>query len=104
MTLSKIEWTDYTWNPWWGCGKIAPECDNCYAASFASRGLQENHASAAAGGDWTGAITRGSANVWRTPFRWPPSRVFTCSMSDFFHENVPLDWLAEALDNRIGRA
>ena len=38
-TLSTHEWTDRTWNPWWGCDKIAPECDHCYAATFASRGL-----------------------------------------------------------------
>ena len=24
-TLTKIEWTNRTWNPWWGCAKIAPE-------------------------------------------------------------------------------
>jgi protein gp37 len=33
----------YTWNLWWGCDKIAPECDHCYAASGALRNLHENH-------------------------------------------------------------
>lgn len=28
---SKIEWTDYTWNPWLGCEKVSAGCKNCYA-------------------------------------------------------------------------
>jgi protein gp37 len=49
--MSKIEWTDRTWSPWWFCEKIAPECGlaskdtpqggGCYAATFAARGLHE---------------------------------------------------------------
>lgn len=26
---SKIEWTDHTWNPWYGCMKISPGCRDC---------------------------------------------------------------------------
>src|SRR5215472_5743243 len=49
--MTKIEWTGkggQTWNPWWGCGEIGPECGQyaptgktgcCYAAIFAGRGL-----------------------------------------------------------------
>jgi protein gp37 len=96
---TKIEWTDHTWNPWWGCDKIAPECDHCYAAVFASRALHGVHAGAAAKGEWTGRITRGSPRVWKAPTTWRHgARVFTCSMSDFWHERVPLDWLDAALD------
>ena len=25
-----IQWTDHTWNPWQGCAKVSPGCDNCY--------------------------------------------------------------------------
>ena len=96
---TKIEWTDHTWNPWWGCEKIAPECDNCYAAVFASRALHSAHAGVAAKGEWTGEITRGADSVWRAAHNWQSgARVFTCSMSDFWHERVPLEWLDEALD------
>jgi hypothetical protein len=28
---TKIEWADHTWNPWIGCQKVGPPCDNCYA-------------------------------------------------------------------------
>jgi protein gp37 len=96
--MSKIEWTDRTWNPWWGCDKVAPECDHCYAAVFASRGLHTAHGGVAFKGEWTGSITRGSSTAWEAPHTWPSGiRVFTCSMSDFWHERVPLDWLDEAL-------
>ena len=74
--MSKIEWTDKTWNPWWGCDKIAPECGlpapgnprpeggGCYAAIFASRGLHSLHWGVAARGEWTGLITRaGTCNM-----------------------------------------
>ena len=84
--------------PMVGCDKIAPECDHCYAAVLASRGLNAVHAGVAARGEWTGTITRGSPAVWRSPLKWPHgARVFTCSMSDFWHERVPLECLDEAL-------
>jgi protein gp37 len=31
MGKSKIEWTDYTFNPWIGCAKVSEGCANCYA-------------------------------------------------------------------------
>ncbi len=34
---SKIEWTDHTFNPWWGCTKVSPGCDHCYAEALAKR-------------------------------------------------------------------
>jgi protein gp37 len=37
MQNSKIEWTDNTFNPWWGCTNVSPACDNCYAERFAGR-------------------------------------------------------------------
>jgi protein gp37 len=37
MNGTKIEWSDNTFNPWWGCVKVSPACDNCYAERFAGR-------------------------------------------------------------------
>ena len=34
---SKIEWTDATVNFWWGCTKVGPGCDHCYAEAFDKR-------------------------------------------------------------------
>ena len=31
---TKIEWADHTFNPWMGCTKVSPACDNCYAADM----------------------------------------------------------------------
>jgi protein gp37 len=97
--LTKIEWTDQTWNPWWGCDHVGPECDHCYAEKFAGRELHAVHAGVAPGGKWSGLITRSGPKTWQAPFTWKkPCRVFTCSMSDFWHPDVPLPMLDEALD------
>jgi protein gp37 len=106
--MTKIEWTDETWNPWWGCDKIGPQCGllapgnpmpeggGCYAAIFASRGLHSVHAGVAAKGEWTGLS---GPRVWQAPFKYRPGTLcFTRSMSDFWHEAVPPAWRAEALD------
>src|SRR5437588_629771 len=112
MAQTKIELTNggFVWNPWHGCGEIAPECgrhfsgegDVCYAAKDDSRNLHPEHIGTAISGKWTGLITRGSDAVWAGPDKWnrrkPGSFVFTCSMSDFFHEDVPLPMFAEALN------
>ena len=108
---TRIEWTDETWNPWVGCTGIAPECGlvapgnprpkggGCYAAKQASRRLHEGHIGTAIKGQWTGVLKRNTPGVWKKPFGLPPgTKCFTCSMSDFWHEDVPLDDLTEAID------
>jgi protein gp37 len=63
---SKIEWTDHTFNPWEGCQKVGPGCDNCYAETRNAR---------FAGGvavNWgPGAPRRltGASN-WNKPIKW----------------------------------
>ena len=37
MKDSKIEWTDHTFSPWWGCAKVSPGCAHCYAETFDRR-------------------------------------------------------------------
>ena len=82
---SKIEWTDHTFNPWWGCTKISPACDNCYAESFSKRlGLNI----------WSHRNERKllSESNWRNPLIWNnrakksgiKERVFCASMADVF--------------------
>jgi protein gp37 len=108
---TKIEWTGQggaTWNPYWGCRECAPECGVhgpggehgiCYAAADASRNRHPIHAGVAVNGKWTGVITRSSDAVWQEPFSCKPGTfAFTCSMGDFAHEAVPLEWQAEAFD------
>ena len=82
---SSIEWTDHTFNPWWGCTKISPACEHCYAETWARR----------MGFDiWTRARPRRflSDAYWQQPLRWNDqaarngrrARVFCASMADVF--------------------
>ncbi len=83
--FSSIEWTDHTFNPWWGCTKVSPACDHCYAETWARR----------MGFDiWTRGKPRRflSDAYWQQPRRWNDNaarngrraRVFCASMADVF--------------------
>ena len=37
MAGTKIEWTDFSWNPIIGCSKVSAGCENCYAERMAAR-------------------------------------------------------------------
>lgn len=39
MPETKIEWCEYTFNPWEGCAKVSPGCANCYADALAVQAL-----------------------------------------------------------------
>ena len=89
---SKISWTDHTFNPWIGCQKVSPACDNCYAEIYGKRfGVQCGaHAER----------KRTSATNWKLPFRWNRKakkegkryRVFCGSLCDVFDNAVSLSW------------
>jgi protein gp37 len=34
---TNIPYVHHTFNPWWGCVKVSPGCDNCYAERWARR-------------------------------------------------------------------
>ena len=106
---SDIEWTDHTFNPWWGCTKVSPACDNCYAEAFAKRfGLDI----------WSHRMDRrflSEAN-WNLPLKWNKraaeagkrERVFCASMADAFewkrglsHERTKLWELIESTPSLI---
>jgi protein gp37 len=89
---SAIEWTHHTFNPWWGCAKVSPACNNCYAEAWSKRlGLDL----------WGSRGARrffGDAH-WREPFRWnraaeragTRARVFCASMADLFEDREDLE-------------
>jgi protein gp37 len=86
---SKIEWTDATWNPIRGCTKISPGCAHCYAETFAERfrGVPGHPYE-------QGFDLRLVPEKLAEPFRWSkPRKVFVNSMSDLFHEDVPLEYV-----------
>lgn len=99
---SHIEWTNHTFNPWWGCAKVSPACRNCYAEAWAKRvGVNV----------WGGQAGRRffSENHWREPLKWNEeagrsgtrSRVFCASMADVFERRSDLKPEREKLWNLI---
>jgi protein gp37 len=87
--LSSIEWTDATWNSVTGCTKISPGCKNCYADRMARR-LQAMGQPRYRNGF---AVTL-QPDVLEEPLGWrKPRLIFVNSMSDLFHESVPLSYI-----------
>lgn len=88
-THSKIEWTESTWNPITGCSKISQGCKNCYAERMALR-LQ----SMGLPNYINGFKLSLHEDVLDLPLRLKkPQTIFVNSMSDIFHEDVPLDFI-----------
>ena len=88
-TLSKIEWTDATWNPVTGCTKITRGCDNCYAERFAERFRGTPGHPYEPGFDLTLRPER-----LTQPLSWKrPRMIFVNSMSDLFHKDIPTDFI-----------
>ena len=87
--MSKIEWTEKTWNPIHGCTKVSEACENCYAEVMAKR-LQGNHIKSYENGF---AVTR-NIDAMKEPYKWQkPTMVFVVSMGDLFHNAVPDEWI-----------
>jgi protein gp37 len=86
---STIEWTEATWNPVTGCSKISDGCKNCYAERMAKRlqGMgQPNYRD--------GFKVRVHPKTLQIPIHWKkPRMVFVNSMSDLFHEKVPVEYI-----------
>lgn len=98
MSETKIEWADYTFNPWVGCSKVSPACKNCYAEGWAKRsGLVK-------WGDQAERRRTSEAN-WRQPLKWNKQakkagerrRVFCASLADVFedHSTIMPGWRAD---------
>ena len=89
--ISKIEWTESTWNPVTGCTKISTGCKNCYAERMALRLKAASSPNYANG--FRVAIHR---HVLKIPLRWKhPRTIFVNSMSDIFHRDVPFDFILD---------
>jgi protein gp37 len=106
--VTKIEWTDETWNPVVGCTVVSPGCINCYAMKMAHRlaqmGIQvaskyEGLTKIVNGkAVWTGKARLDMASLDR-PLGWrKPRMIFVNSMSDLFHEMLSDDDILLVLD------
>jgi protein gp37 len=105
MAESSIEWTDATWNPVAGCSIISPGCTNCYAMRMAARldamGAPKYRSLTRKSGSrrvWNGAVFLDWPSL-RKPLEWSnPRMVFVNSMSDLFHEKVPVSFIEAVWD------
>lgn len=94
---SHIEWTDSTWNPVTGCDKVSPGCKHCYAERMANR--------LKAMGQYryrnNFQLTL-QEDLIEAPIAWKKPRViFVNSMSDLFHENVPVKYIERVFATMI---
>ncbi|MBC8436006.1 MAG: phage Gp37/Gp68 family protein [Bacteroidetes bacterium] len=91
MAETKIEWTELTWNPATGCTKISSGCRHCYAEKMAGRlqamGIDKYR---------DGFELRWHESELFRPYHWKqPRMVFVNSMSDLFHEGMPLEFIQQ---------
>jgi protein gp37 len=94
VAKSSIEWTDVTWNPVTGCTKISPGCKHCYAERMANRLKAMGQRNYANGFDLTL-----QPHMLELPLKWrQPCRVFVNSMSDLFHQDVPVSYIKRVFD------
>ena len=93
-TRSSIEWTESTWNPLTGCTKVSPGCKHCYAERMAKRLQamgQPNYVN--------GFRLTMHENVLDKPLDWKtPQMIFVNSMSDLFHNEVPIEFIRKTFD------
>ena len=96
---SSIEWTDHTFNPWIGCTRISPGCDNCYAEAWSKR---FGHVK------WGKHPRKRTTDAyWRGPLLWQKKaqlfaaqrgrrqRVFCASLADVFDNKADRQWRAD---------
>lgn len=103
MAESAIEWTDATWNPTTGCDRVSPGCDNCYALTMAGRLKAMGQPKYQVDGDprtsGPGFGLTSHPETLAMPLAWgKPRMIFVNSMSDLFHEQVPLGFIQEVLE------
>lgn len=101
---TEISWTDHTFNPWWGCQRVSPGCEHCYAETMAKRWGMDI---------WGPAKTTErrlfGTKHWLEPLKWDEDaeiagvrrRVFCASMADVFEDNSALSRERERLWDTI---
>lgn len=85
--MSKIEWTEKTWNPVTGCSKVSAGCRHCYAERISLDNGWSKY-------PWKAQYAPQNVvcreDRLAQPAKWKQGAVvFVNSMSDLFHEQVP---------------
>jgi len=97
---TKIEWTDHTFNPWFGCAHVSPACKNCYAE--VQMGQRFGRVKWGAGEP----RVRTSPANWKKPLSWNRKAlasgkrpfVFCASLADVFDNEVDPSWRSDLFD------
>lgn len=77
--MSKIEWTEKSWNPVSGCSKVSTGCKFCYAETIAKRFWKDRKFT----------DVQFHEDRLDLPLKWKkPYMIFVNSMSDLFHEKI----------------
>lgn len=88
---TKIEWANHTFNPWMGCTRVSPACDNCYAAEMMDSRYGRVR--------WGAGEARVRTKDWSKPRKWnretPGAFVFCASLADVFDNEVDPVWRAD---------
>ena len=92
--MSKIEWTEQTWNPTTGCTKISPGCKHCYAEVMARRLC----AMGVPGYENGFNLSLLPDRLQQPLLRKKPTTYFVNSMSDLFHEEIPTDFINQVFE------
>lgn len=95
--LTKIQWTDHTFNPWIGCSKVHTGCANCYAEA------DMDHRRHRAKWGPNGTRSKTTESYWNEPLKWNREakrdgvrrKVFCASLADVFE-----DWHGPILNSK----
>lgn len=93
--VTKIAWTDHTFNPWIGCQRVSPACTHCYAEWFVTNRMGKDA--------WGNAPRILTTGPWREVVKWNRQaeidgvrrRVFCASLADIFE-----DWQGAIVDTK----
>jgi protein gp37 len=89
---SNIAWTDDTFNPWLGCTRVSPGCQNCYAEQLMDRRYRRVK--------WGPGQPRMRTKTWGDPVKFNRTaekegirrKVFCASLADWLDDEVPHQW------------
>jgi protein gp37 len=93
--VTEIAWCHHTFNPWWGCVRVSPGCERCYAETW------DKARGGPGGPHWGVTAPRRffGDKHWAEPIKWNRAaekagefrRVFCASMADVFEDRRDLD-------------
>lgn len=102
MNKTKIPWADFTWNPVSGCSPVSEGCEHCYAEKMARRFTKGSGIENGVGREYF-KVTLHPDRLDEPLCLKKPARIFVCSMSDLFHPDVPVSFIAKILDRMASR-